>query len=71
MTTSPPAHGVTFQDFSNFFLLLPRHPSASEIYRFYQVKRIAGDGGCGAAGMAMEGLPSCLLMKTQLSTYTY
>ncbi|KAF6762299.1 mitochondrial carrier [Ephemerocybe angulata] len=46
---------VTFSSFRDFLILLPRKVSATEIFRFYKVKRYLGDDGRGAARVNMEG----------------
>ncbi|KAI0081721.1 mitochondrial carrier [Panus rudis PR-1116 ss-1] len=55
MTESPHSHAVSFQEFRDFLLLLPRKASTEEIYRYYEVKRFLGDDGRGAARVNMEG----------------
>lgn len=49
--TSNPASGektyVTFPEFRDYLLLLPRKPSVSEIFRFYQVRKAFGLFGMG------------------------
>jgi solute carrier family 25 phosphate transporter 23/24/25/41 len=58
LTSSPHSHAITFGEFRDFLLLLPRKISAAEIYRYYEVKRFMGDDGRGAARVTMEGRPS-------------
>lgn len=55
LTLSPHPHSISFQDFRDFLLLLPRRVSTKEIYRFYEVRKFLGDDGRGAARVTMEG----------------
>jgi solute carrier family 25 phosphate transporter 23/24/25/41 len=55
LTSSPHSHAISFSEFRDFLLLLPRKISAAEIYRYYEVKRFMGDDGRGAARVTMEG----------------
>ena len=55
LTSSPYSNFVSFADFRNFLLLLPRKASAAEIYQYYEVKKFLGDDGKGAARVTMEG----------------
>ncbi|KAJ8468413.1 hypothetical protein ONZ45_g17252 [Pleurotus djamor] len=55
LASSPHSHAVTFSEFRDFLLLLPRKVSAAEIYKYYEVKRYMGDDGKGAARVTMEG----------------
>jgi solute carrier family 25 (mitochondrial phosphate transporter), member 23/24/25/41 len=55
LTASPHSHSISFQEFRNFLLLLPRRVSTKEIYRFYEVRKFLGDDGRGAARVTMEG----------------
>ncbi|KAJ4001103.1 mitochondrial carrier [Lentinula boryana] len=55
LTASPHPHAITFSEFRDFFLLLPRKISPEEIYRYYQVAKFLGDDGRGAARVTMEG----------------
>lgn len=55
LTASPHSHAISFQEFRDFLLLLPRRASTKEIYRFYEVRRFLGDDGRGAARVTMEG----------------
>lgn len=55
LTSSPHSHAVSFQEFRDFLLLLPRKASPEEIFRFYEVKKFMGDDGRGAARVNMEG----------------
>ncbi|KAF8897599.1 mitochondrial carrier domain-containing protein [Infundibulicybe gibba] len=55
LTSSPHSHAITFGEFRDFLLLLPRKASPAEIYRYYEVKKFMGDDGRGAARVTMEG----------------
>jgi solute carrier family 25 (mitochondrial phosphate transporter), member 23/24/25/41 len=56
LTASPHSHAISFREFRDFLLLLPRKVSTAEIYRFYEMKKFIGDDGKGAARVTMEGL---------------
>ena len=56
LTTSPHSHAVSFSEFRDFLLLLPRRATTAEIYRYYQVRKYMGDDGRGGvARVTMEG----------------
>ncbi|KAI9512195.1 mitochondrial carrier [Russula earlei] len=55
LTASSHSHPISFQEFRDFLLLLPRRVSTKEIYQFYQVRKFLGDDGRGAARVTMEG----------------
>ncbi|KAG9121805.1 hypothetical protein FRC07_002077 [Ceratobasidium sp. 392] len=55
LSTRPHSHQITFPEFRDFLLLLPRKVSAQEIYQFYKVKKFLGDDGRGSARVNMEG----------------
>lgn len=55
LTASPHSRAISFREFRDFLLLLPRKVSATEIYRFYQVRKYLGEDGKGAARVTMEG----------------
>lgn len=55
LTASPHSHSISFQEFRDFLLLLPRRVSTKEIYRFYEMRKFLGDDGRGAARVTMEG----------------
>jgi solute carrier family 25 phosphate transporter 23/24/25/41 len=46
---------ITFDEFRNFFILLPRKISPAEIYKYYEMRKYMGDDGRGAARVNMEG----------------
>ncbi|KAG8711420.1 hypothetical protein FRC08_015909, partial [Ceratobasidium sp. 394] len=54
LSTRPHSHQITFPEFRDFLLLLPRKASAQEMYQFYKVKKFLGDDGRGAARVNME-----------------
>ncbi|KIP10715.1 hypothetical protein PHLGIDRAFT_125406 [Phlebiopsis gigantea 11061_1 CR5-6] len=54
-TSSPHSHAISFQEFRDFLLLMPRKASPAEIFRYYKVKKFMGDDGRGAARVNMEG----------------
>lgn len=55
MATSLDPRHITFTEFRNFLLLLPRRASPDEMYRYYEVSRYMGYNGCGPAQVIMEG----------------
>ncbi|KAI0036819.1 mitochondrial carrier [Vararia minispora EC-137] len=55
LTASPHSHAISFREFRDFLLLLPRKVNTREIYRFYQVRKFLGDDGRGPARVTMEG----------------
>ncbi|KAI0638147.1 mitochondrial carrier [Trametes polyzona] len=55
LTSSPHSHAVSFKEFRDFLLLLPRRASPEEIFRYYKVRKYMGDDGRGAARVNMEG----------------
>ncbi|QRV87496.1 mitochondrial carrier protein [Ceratobasidium sp. AG-Ba] len=55
LSTRPHSHQITFPEFRDFLLLLPRKVSPQEIYQFYKVKKFLGDDGRGSARVNMEG----------------
>jgi len=58
---------VTFSEFRDFLIMLPRKASMPEIYKFYQVKKRYPDGR-GAARVNMEGDLNVSFPKTVSST---
>jgi solute carrier family 25 phosphate transporter 23/24/25/41 len=55
LASSPHSHAITFAEFRDFLLLLPRKISTAEIFRYYEVKKFMGDDGRGPARVNMEG----------------
>ncbi|KAA1466367.1 mitochondrial carrier [Dentipellis sp. KUC8613] len=55
LTQTPHSHAISFAEFRDFLLLLPRKVSTAEIYRYYQVGKFLGDDGRGVARVNMEG----------------
>lgn len=69
-TQSPHSHVIKFSQFRDFLLLLPRKASTSEIYRYYEVKRLMGNDGGAPARVAMEGLsPFTLLCAPPMKSF--
>lgn len=59
LTSSPHSHAVSFEEFRDFLLLMPREASPEEIFRYYEVRKFLGDDGRGAARVNMEGDALC------------
>ena len=57
LTSSPHSHAISFNEFRDFLLLMPRKASPEEIFRYYEVKKFMGDDGRGSARVTMEGSP--------------
>lgn len=55
ISSQPHSQNITFSEFRDFFLLLPRKVSPAEIYRYYELRKYMGDDGRGAARVNMEG----------------
>ncbi|KAJ7498844.1 mitochondrial carrier [Mycena latifolia] len=55
LTASPHSHSVSFAEFRDFLLLLPQKASASEIYRYYEMRKYLGEDARGATRVTMEG----------------
>lgn len=55
LTTYPQSRTVTFAEFRDFLLLLPRKISTTEIYKYYQMNKFLGDDGKGVGRVTMEG----------------
>ncbi|GLB33870.1 putative mitochondrial carrier (TC 2.A.29) family protein [Lyophyllum shimeji] len=55
LTSSPHSHAISFAEFRDFLLLLPRKVSPAEIYQYYEVAKFMGDDGRGPARVTMEG----------------
>ncbi|OBZ70391.1 Calcium-binding mitochondrial carrier protein SCaMC-1-B [Grifola frondosa] len=55
LTLSPHSHVISFPEFRDFLLLMPRRASPAEIYRYYEVQKFMGDDGRGPARVNMEG----------------
>ena len=56
LTSSPHSHAISFKEFRDFLLLMPRKASPEEIFRYYEVRKFMGDDGRGAARVNMEGM---------------
>lgn len=59
LTTYPQSRTVTFAEFRDFLLLLPRKISTTEIYKYYQMNKFLGDDGKGVGRVTMEGESLC------------
>ncbi|KAJ7180124.1 mitochondrial carrier [Mycena crocata] len=75
LTASPHPHSISFAEFRDFLLLLPQKASASEIYRYYEMRKYLGEDARGAARVTMEGDVSLsaedrpiITLKTEAST---
>ncbi|KAG6902232.1 hypothetical protein C0995_002864 [Termitomyces sp. Mi166 len=55
LTLSPDSQVISFAEFRDFLLLLPRKASPAEIYQYYEVSKFMGDDGRGPARLTMEG----------------
>lgn len=55
VSSGPHSRNITFSEFRDFFLLLPRKISPAEIYQYYQLRKFLGDDGRGPARVNMEG----------------
>ncbi|KIJ56889.1 hypothetical protein M422DRAFT_238480 [Sphaerobolus stellatus SS14] len=54
LSSSPHSHAISFPEFRDFLLLLPRRASTKEIFKYYEVRRLLGDER-GATRVNMEG----------------
>jgi len=55
LTSSPHSRTVSFPEFRDFLLLMPRKASTAEIYRYYEVTKFDLDAR-GASRVNMEGV---------------
>lgn len=55
LATSPHQQTISFQEFRDFLILMPRKASTIEIYRYYEYRKYLGDDGHGHARVNMEG----------------
>lgn len=55
LSASPHSHAISFAEFRDFLLLLPRKASPAEIYQYYKVRKHMGDDGRGAARVTVAG----------------
>ncbi|KAG8966447.1 hypothetical protein FRC03_011985 [Tulasnella sp. 419] len=55
LASSQHSQAISFTEFRDFLLLLPRRTSPEEMYRYYQVRLFLGDDGHGVARVNMEG----------------
>jgi solute carrier family 25 (mitochondrial phosphate transporter), member 23/24/25/41 len=56
LTSTPQPRSISFDEFRDYFLLLPHKISPAEIYKYYEMTKFLGDDGRGAARVTMEGL---------------
>lgn len=56
LTSSPHSHAISFHEFRDFLLLLPRKISTREVFRYFEMRKFMGDDGKGAARVTMEGI---------------
>jgi len=61
ISSQPHSRHINFGEFRDFFLLLPRKLSPTEIYRYYEMRKYMGDDGRGAARVNMEGKANYVL----------
>ncbi|KAH9943478.1 mitochondrial carrier [Epithele typhae] len=52
LTSSPHSHAISFPEFRDFLLLMPRKASPQEIFRYYEVRKFMGDDGRGRHAVA-------------------
>lgn len=55
IASSSHSHAITFPEFRDFLLLMPRKASPKEIFQYYEVRKVASDEARGAARVNMEG----------------
>ena len=55
LTPGPHSHALSFPEFRDFLLLMPRKACTNEIFRYYEIRKYMGDDGRGAARVNMEG----------------
>ncbi|THV08481.1 mitochondrial carrier [Dendrothele bispora CBS 962.96] len=55
LTSAPQPRSIPFNDFRDYFLLLPHKISPAEIYQYYEMTKFLGDDGRGPARVTMEG----------------
>ncbi|KAF8316024.1 mitochondrial carrier domain-containing protein [Cantharellus anzutake] len=55
VTSSPDSPAISFTEFRDYLLLLPREISPREIHQYYEMRRLMGDDGRGPARVTMEG----------------
>jgi solute carrier family 25 (mitochondrial phosphate transporter), member 23/24/25/41 len=62
LSTSPgDSNDISFPEFRDFLILMPRKASTIEIYRYYQFRKFLGDDGHGHARVNMEGKTNRLM----------
>jgi solute carrier family 25 phosphate transporter 23/24/25/41 len=55
LSESPHSQTISFPEFRDFLILMPRKASTAEIYRYYEFRKNLGDDGHGNARVNMEG----------------
>ncbi|KAK7470582.1 hypothetical protein VKT23_002006 [Stygiomarasmius scandens] len=55
LASAPHPRSIRFDDFRDYFLLLPHKISPAEIYKYYEMTKFLGDDGRGPARVTMEG----------------
>lgn len=65
LSAEPHSSQISFGDFRDFFILLPRRVSPAEIYQYYEIKKYL-DSGCGPARIKVEGIRVISLIRNLL-----
>ncbi|KAF5344151.1 hypothetical protein D9758_008886 [Tetrapyrgos nigripes] len=55
LASTSQSRSISFDEFRDYFLLLPHKISPSEIYKYYEMTKFLGDDGRGPARVTMEG----------------
>lgn len=55
LTSAQHSQTISFTEFRDFLILMPRKASTTEIYRYYEFRKNLGDDGHGTARVNMEG----------------
>lgn len=63
-TSSEGSHDISFPEFRDFLILMPRKASTTEIYRYYEMRKFMGDDGHGHARVNMEGRYDSLMYSS-------
>ena len=70
LTSSPGFRTISFSEFRDFLLFMPRTASVDEIYRYYELRKILDDDSHGPALVNMGGSLSGSLPKSTCSPYS-
>lgn len=62
LSSTDQSKAISFTEFRDFLLLMPRKASTLEIYRYYELRKSLGDDGHGAARVNMEGILNLVLV---------